>query len=173
MTVMQHAFAQAERQNAASSQAVKISNKQRIWNIVKANPKCTSKFILHSLKDVCGSDVAKREIRELVDRDMLDIAGTQYNDGKRPFNLYEAVGDSYKLEPKPTRDKRPEDTATPQLSTYSPMLTQSMGTHRLSLPEGSIPSLSMGEHTLLDRVKAAPFGEVREIYTYLKEVFRD
>lgn len=144
-----------------------VANKQRIWNIVKANPGCSTNFVKERLKDV-SSDIVKRELRELVSRDILEVTGELAGKG-RPQNIYRCVEDKYWLKPAPkvskhARQVRPIkiEVPTPDLASYTPPTT---------LP--GIPVFLSNKECLLEKVKAAPFGEVREIYTYLKEMFRD
>lgn len=163
MTIMQEAFAKAEKMVTNT-----VPKEQRIWNIVKSKPWITLNEIVQRM-GIARMDVTFT-VTKMVDRGMLDKRSQRPPGPKmgRTPNEYKCVHDTYVLLPMPKKEKKVKVDNNNPTPTYAPTLPD---VPQLSKTTLVIPTL--GLPTLLDRVKAAPFGEVREIYAYLKEMFRD
>lgn len=154
-------FVEAERKHMTQEY---VGIKQRIWNIVKNNPNCTTNFILQSVSDVPRASV-RGSIHTMLQREMLDVSGKLSGKGP-PTNKLVVVDEVYRLKSLPMKTRKPpkpaikvKDIETPKLSGY------------FTSPKG-VDTTEYKPPTLLDKVKTAPFSEVQEIYAWLKDTFK-
>lgn len=156
MTIMQEAFAKAEKMVTNT-----VPKEQRIWNIVKSKPWVTLNEIVQRM-GIARMDVTFT-VTKMVDRGMLDKRSQRPPGAKmgRTPNEYKCVHDTYVLLPLPKKEKKmkveAKDIETPKMS------------EQVTQVRSILASLNP---SLLDRVKAAPFSEVQEIYAWMKDTFK-
>lgn len=150
MTVMQQAFADAERANARHSG---VPIKQRVWNVIYSNPGFSAKDVKDRLKD-CRPTSVMTALGQLIDRGMVTYETYRVPTGQQAYR-YKVVGSKYVLQPLPEKVKavNPEAVKTPSLPATTP--------HKLA------------NQSLMEQVMAAPFTEVLQLYEKLKDRFRD